>query len=156
MLNGTNWYAPNASAPADCLSAEDPSDNTPASLDDLGYYPNLYNNVMSLFTSGTIRKSVVIWRLVNIAIALGMAACSLALALPRHRRPVAIAWVVASVPFGLFLVASINPSAWPIIGTAAMMGPALALLGSPWETRQSLKRIAFITLCALIAAGSEN
>lgn len=156
VLNGTSWYAPNASVPADCLNAEDPSDNRPASVDNTDYYPSAYYPVLSLFTSDTIRKSVVTWRLVNIAIALGMAACSLGLTRARHRRPIAIGWLIASVPLGLFLVSSVNPSAWAIIGTAAMIGPALALLSNPRDRRGSSARIGFVTICALMAAGSRS
>lgn len=156
VLNGSNWYAPNSTVAADCLNGEDPTDNTPASVDRLSYYPPFFYATMAPFTSDTIRKSVVTWRLVNITIAVVLAACSLGLAIPRYRRTIAIGWLVASVPFGLFLISSANPSAWAIIGTAAMLGPALALLSRPWERRGSSIRIAFVAICGLMAAGSRS
>jgi Predicted membrane protein (DUF2142) len=156
VLNGENWYAPNASLSAECLNTEDPTDNTPATLDDLGYYPSGYYRVMSLFIGDTIRKSVVSWRFLNIAVALLMAFGSLRLSRQEHRRPLGTAWVISSVPFGLFLLTSVNPSAWAIIGTAALIGPALALLSSPWGRRGSLGRLAFVTLAGLMAVGSRS
>ena len=156
VRNGTKWYAPDASVPADCLNAEDPADNTPATLDDLDYYPSAYYPVLSLFTSESIRKSVVAWRLVNIAIALLMAFASLRLSRPEQRRPLGIAWLVSSVPFGLFLMSSVNPSAWAVIGTSVMLGPAIALLTSPWKWRASTFRLAFVAASALMTAGSRS
>ena len=87
VRNGTTWYAPDTSVPADCLDAEDPANNTPGSADNLSYYPSVNYTILSLFVSDTIRKSVVVWRLVNIAIALCMAACSLRLMRPADRFP---------------------------------------------------------------------
>ena len=156
VLNGTTDYAPNAAVPADCLNLEDPADNTPASVDDLSYYPGAFYQVMSLFTGDTIRTSVVTVRLVNVAIAILVAFGSMRLSRPEHRRPLETAWLVSSVPMGLFLVASVNPSAWAIIGTAAMIGPAIALLTTTWDRRGSGGRLAFVALSALMAAGARS
>lgn len=59
VANGDSWYNPDAAVPADFVTQEDPNTDTPASLDDLGYYPSPKYRFASLFTSDTIRESVV-------------------------------------------------------------------------------------------------
>lgn len=143
--------------PADCLNQQDPSLNTPGTPDQLGYYPPVYYKFMSLFTLDTIRKSVVLWRLINVSLTIVVVWISVALSLPRHRRAIVIAWLVSSVPFGVFLVASINPSAWAIIGAISLVGPLTALLTrEPAPPRAFWARVTFVVVCAVMAMGART
>lgn len=156
VMNGTSGYAPDARVPADCLSAEDPTANTPMTIEVLDHYPSVYYRFMSLITHDSFRESVVNWRMINVLLALAVAAMSLLLSRPEHKVPAAIAWLVSSVPFGLFLVTSINPSAWAVVGTAAIIGPAISVVSRKWWSRRSGFQIAFVVACAVMAAGSRT
>lgn len=156
VRNGHAWYTPDSAVGADCLDTEDPTDNTPASVDRIGYYPNTYYQVMSWLTSGTIRESVVAWRLANAVIFVLLVSLSIAASKPTHRTAIALAVLVSSVPFGIFLVSSMNPSAWAVIGTAALVGPALALVGSPWRWAEAVPRLALMSMGSVMVAGSRS
>ncbi|HQZ85091.1 MAG TPA: hypothetical protein PLB21_05600, partial [Actinomycetota bacterium] len=89
-----------------------------------------------------------------------------------------LSWLVAAVPLGMFLFASINPNAWSVIGVAACWGPALSFLigdhrrseplredepsGAPRDGRASsarwlsATRIAFVALSTLLALGARS
>lgn len=159
VSNGTAWYAPDASIPATCLNAEDPTNNRPGTVDLLGHYPSAYYHFMSVFTGSTIRESVAIWRVINVLIAVAMLSLAILLSGGRYRRPAAVGALVASGPLGFFLVSSINPSAWLIIGTAAFLGPALTQLQEPfvlgWRTG---RRLIFLATCLflMVAGRSEG
>ena len=159
VTNGTAWYAPDASIPATCLNAEDPTNNRPGTVDLLGHYPSAYYHFMSVFTGSTIRESVAIWRVINVLIAVAMLSLAVLLSGGRYRRPAAVGALVASGPIGFFLVSSINPSAWLLIGTAAFLGPALTQLQEPfvpgWRTG---RRLIFLAVCLflMIAGRSEG
>lgn len=156
ILNGGILVSGDASQPADCLNAEDPADNTPASVDDLDYYPSLNYRLLSLFTQDTIRESVVAWRLVTLTIVVALATGSLLMSISSWRRPLTVAWLVASMPVGMFLFASHNPSALAIAATAAAVGPGVALLRGPWRPQEQWPRVAFLALCSVLVVGSRN
>lgn len=156
VTNGSTWYAPDAAVPATCLDEEDPADNRPATLDNLNYYPNGYYRFMSVFTQDTIRQSVVMWRVANVLLAVLILTGSLLLSARRYRRPIAVGVLVASMPLGLFLISSTNPSSWLIIGTAGFLGPALSLMrqrGSPWLL---VARIGFLVTCLLMMVAGRS
>ena len=154
VLNGSTWYAPDVSVPATCLNDEDPADNFAASVDRLEYYPNLYYRFLSLFTGDTIRDSVATWRILNVLTATLMMSGAVLLSARRYRRAVAVGSLIASMPMGLFLVSSINPSSWLLIGSAAFLGPAVTVLRDRGSPRLLAARIGFLVFCLLmIVAG---
>ena len=158
VTNGSTWYNPDAAVPANCLNDEDSTVDRPPSLDNLGYYPSLYYRVASMFTGDTVRESVVHWRVLNVITAIAVLSVSLLLSAPRYRRPLAVAALTASMPLGLFLMSSTNPSAWLIIGTAAFLGPAVTLLRERGSPGVLTMRLAFVVLCLvmMLAGRSEG
>lgn len=89
-------------------------------------YPPVYYATMSVFASQNYEFSVVLMRFVNIFIFLGTVA-ALWLLLPVSIRRVQLwLWAITSIPLGIFIIASNNPSAWAIIGVG---GSWLALYG---------------------------
>lgn len=120
----------------------------------VGGYPPVYYATMGLFAGNDIVASAITMRVVNVLIFVGLAT-ALFLLLPVARRPALIwSWVVTTVPLGLFVLASNNPSAWAITGVG--MG-WIALLGY-FETT-GLRRIALgalFVLSAIMAAGSRS
>jgi hypothetical protein len=153
-LNGSTWYAPDAAVPATCLNDEDPADNFAASVDRLEYYPNYYYRFLSVFTGDTLRESVATWRVVNVLTATLMITGAVLLSARRYRRAVGVGALVASMPLGLFIVSSINPSAWLIVGSAAFLGPGVSVLRDRGSPRLLAARIAFLVAClVMIVAG---
>lgn len=157
VSNGTPGYGPDASVPAACLDAQDPRDNTPGTLDLLSHYPSAYYNVMSVLTRSTIRESVATWRVVNVGLAVGVLSLAWLLTAPRFRRAAAVSMIVASGPVGFFLIASVNPSSWLLVGAAAFLGPALTQLRAPfvWD-RVTWARLAFLVLCLFLMMAGRS
>jgi hypothetical protein len=117
-------------------------------------YPPVFYATMNLFVGSNILVSVFLIRLVNIILFVGLTVALFVL-LPRDRRPTLVwSWVITTVPLGLFLIASNNPSAWAIIGIGTAW---LALLGY-YETagrRKILLGILF-AIASVMAAGSRG
>lgn len=159
VSNGQSWYAPDPSVAATCLNGEDRMNNRPSTLDQLGYYPNFYYRLLSVFARSTIRESVATWRVLNVALAVIMVSVSVLLTNRYYRRTVTMAALIASVPLGLFLMSSINPSAWLLIGSASFLGPAVTQLRVAARLNwQTAGRVAFMALCLvmMVAGRSEG
>jgi hypothetical protein len=117
-------------------------------------YPPVYYATMSLFVGPDIAASVVIMRLVNILLLVGITT-ALFLLLPVRRRSTLLwGWIVSVLPLGLFLIASNNPSSWALIGVGSAW---LALLGY-FEThgRQRIALGAVFLLAGVMAAGARG
>jgi hypothetical protein len=120
-----------------------------------GEYPPLYYSAMSVFVGDNILFSVMTMRLFNVLLFVGITT-ALYLLLPVRRRPTLIwGWLLTTMPLGLFLIASNNPSGWAIAGVGTAW---LALLGY-YETMTRGKSIALgglFVLAVLMAAGSRG
>ena len=120
-----------------------------------GAYPPLYYSVMSVFVGPDVQVSVLAMRIFNIILFIGITT-SLYLLLPRSRRPALVwGWLITTMPLGVFLLASNNPSAWAIAGVGSAW---LALLGF-YESRSRAKRWslgALVVVSVLMAAGSRG
>lgn len=125
----------------------------------VGAYPPVYYSVMGLFASHDIESSVLAMRTVTVLIFTTLIT-SLYLLLPIARRPAMVwSWVLTTVPLGLFILTSNNPSAWTIMGVGFGW---IALLGY-YETDATKSAIgrkvalgAIFALCAFMAAGSRG
>lgn len=120
----------------------------------VGGYPPLFYDIMGLFVGPNILESVIVMRLVSVALFVGLTSALFVL-LPRSRRPALIwGWIITTVPLGLFIIASNNPSSWAVIGVGSSW---LALLG--WFETVGYRKVALGALFALsilIAAGSRG
>lgn len=120
----------------------------------VGAYPPVYYAVMHAFVGPNVEVSAVIMRVINVLIFVALVT-GLFLLLPVERRPTLVwTWVVTTVPMGLFLLASNNPSGWAIAGVGTGW---LALLGY-LETRGWKKWVlgGLAALATLLAAGSRG
>lgn len=119
-----------------------------------GEYPPFYYAVMGIFTGDDVQASALAMRIFTIAVFVALLT-ALYLLLPPERRPtLLIGWIVTTLPLGIFLLASNNPSAWATIGVGVSW---LALLGY-FETTGA-RRIglgAIYALAVLMAAGSRG
>jgi hypothetical protein len=109
---------------------------------------------MSVFVGPDVHASVLVMRLVNIALFVGLGV-ALYLLLPVNRRQILVwQWALTTVPLGLFVLSSNNPSGWALMGVGYGW---LALLGF-YEAR-GRKRVAlgaFFLLSAVMASGSRS
>lgn len=118
-----------------------------------GQYPPLYYGVMSIFASDDVQSSVIAMRVVNSALLIGLVA-ALTVLLPARHRPVLLwSWLITMIPLGLFLVASINPSAWAIIGVGTAWIALLGYLETAGRRRVALG--ALFVVGAILAVGSR-
>ncbi|MDQ1306408.1 MAG: hypothetical protein QG671_2240 [Actinomycetota bacterium] len=170
-------YAGNGKLTADCQ--RDAGVTVPATNGIRGgWYPPLNYSAMSALVGDTVRMTTLTVRLANSVLSIALLIGSLALSSRRLRPAVALSWLVAAVPLGMFLFASINPNAWSVIGVAACWGPALSFLigdhrrseplredepsGAPRDGRASsarwlsATRIAFVALSTLLALGARS
>lgn len=119
-----------------------------------GAYPPVFHGVLSVFVGGDIQSSVLLMRAFVALLFTGIAT-ALFLLLPRDRRQTLVwSWIVTTVPLGLFVLSSINPSAWAIAGVGFGW---LALAGFFEST--GLRKVglgAVFALSVVMAAGSRG
>lgn len=156
VRNGTTDYNPDPTVPADCLNLEDSNANTPASIDNLGYYPANTYRLLSIVTQETIRESVAAWRIAVCLLVTGLAVASVGLSMPTWRRAVLVSWLVCAVPGGMFLFSSHNPSAVAVAGAVAIVGPGIALLRERGKLAMSLMRGGLLLLGLLLTMGGRS
>jgi hypothetical protein len=110
----------------------------------VGYYPNGFYLLMSVFAGASIEQSVVAMRLLN---SLVFALCLgglLYLTPPSRRANYILGSLVTLVPLGMFTVASINPSSWAITSATVLWASGVEFVHAPNRRR----RIALGALCA--------
>ncbi|HMM82462.1 MAG TPA: DUF2142 domain-containing protein [Terrimesophilobacter sp.] len=117
-------------------------------------YPPMYYSAMNLFVGSNILASVLVMRIINALLFVGVT-WLLYWLLPIERRSTLIwAWLITTVPLGLFLIASNNPSAWALIGVGSAW---LALLGYFESSgRRKVALGAIFAATAIMAAGSRG
>lgn len=151
-------YAPFANRSAVCQSRLD--FNTDALVETnrgnfVGAYPPVYYSVMSVFVGDNTLVSVILMRLFNIVLFVGITT-ALYVLLPKQRRPALVwGWLITTMPLGLFLIASNNPSGWAIVGVGTAW---LALLGyfESVDRRRMIALGAIFVLAVVMAAGSRG
>lgn len=117
-------------------------------------YPPVYYWVLSRFATDDIPTSVVMMRLFNVVFLVGMITVTL-FALPRkYRLPLSMAFLMASIPLGSFLIASVNPSSWAIVLVPlSFISLRGALISSSGPSRAFLFTI--YAFCAILASGAR-
>jgi len=78
-------------------------------------YPTGYYKTQNLFVQGNFEHAILNMRLFNSLIFISLLAATV-IALPqRLRQPITWAWLLSTIPLGIFLISSVNPSSWAII-----------------------------------------
>jgi len=118
-----------------------------------GSYPPLFYAVMGLMTGDDVQVSALLMRMLTIVLFVGITTALFVL-LPAHRRPTLLwGWLLTTVPLGLFLFGTNNPSVWAWIGVGSTW---IALLGYyETEGRRKGALAALFVVTALIGAGSR-
>jgi hypothetical protein len=151
-------YAQHAETSASCQEQAFNLDPTPTVETDRGNfannYPPVYYAAMSVLVGPDIETSVVLMRLLNVLLFVAITTVLFCL-LPRERRSaLAWGWVIVSIPLGMFLLASNNPSAWALIGVGSSWLALLGFFESAGRRRTALGVVFAIT--ALMASGARG
>jgi hypothetical protein len=118
-----------------------------------GSHPPVFYAVTGALTGGDIQVSALLMRTLTVFLFVAITV-ALYLLLPAHRRPTLLwAWLLTSVPLGLFLFGTNNPSVWAWIGVGSTW---IALLGYyETEGRRKAALGVLFALTALMASGSR-
>jgi hypothetical protein len=92
-----------------------------------GDYPPTFYAAMSVFAGSDVARSVLVMRIVAMTVALGVLGLAAATS-PRMRDSQLLAWSLVSIPLGMFLFTSTNPSGWGVAGVAATWPAAYTIL----------------------------
>lgn len=119
-----------------------------------GAYPPVYYVVTGVFTGSDIQASAIGMRLLTVLIFVALTT-ALFLVLPeRLRAPLLWGWLISTVPLGVFLFGTNNPSTWAMIGVGSSW---LALLG--WFDTSGRRKVAagaLFVVSVVMAAGSRG
>lgn len=118
-------------------------------------YPTGFYQVHSVFAGDNIDTSVIIMRLVNAALFIGLNVALWLLIPGRLRQPLVLAWFGTMVPLAAFLIPSTNPSSWAIIGVGSAW---VALLGYLEHTgwQRWILGVMFVLFAGLAASSRTD
>jgi hypothetical protein len=117
-------------------------------------YPRLFYFANGHLVGSDIQKSVVITRLFNISIVIFLFFLAYRYSHQRFREVIPVTIAITSVPLGMFIFSSNNPSSWAI---ASLLSYSflLASVSRPLFSRENLKLIFPILTCLVVALGSR-
>jgi hypothetical protein len=100
-----------------------------------GTRATLYYRMANLLITDDISATIARIRVMNAALVLLLVGLTAGLAAPDLRRAVLASWLVASLPHGLFLMTSLNSTAWGLIGIGAFLANSVTALrpGERWR-----------------------
>jgi hypothetical protein len=100
-----------------------------------GRRATLYYRMANLLVTDDISATIARIRVMNASLVLLLVGATAGLAAPDVRRAVLASWLVASLPHGLFLVTSLNSTAWGLIGIGIVLANAVTALrpGALWR-----------------------
>jgi hypothetical protein len=117
-------------------------------------YPPVYYAVNGLLAGADIQTSGLLMRLLTIGLFLGLTLAIYVL-LPVARRPALLwTWVITTVPLGLSLFGSNNPSTWAMIGVGSAFFALLGYFETAGRTRIALGSLFAVSV--VMAAGSRG
>lgn len=119
-----------------------------------GGYPPVFYATMGLLASSNFELSILLMRFLNIALFIALA-LSTFLLLPKPQKGVLLwSFLGTSIPLGIFLISSNNPSSWAYIGVGIAWISFLGFVESKIRSKKiALGIISF--LASFIAAGSR-
>lgn len=90
--------------------------------------PPLFYEFSAVFAGSNPSEGVMTARFATMSVIVLVFALAYAVSLPWLRGAMIVSWVLLSIPLGVSLFASNNPSGWGIAGLAAMWGPMVSTL----------------------------
>lgn len=117
-------------------------------------YPPVFYATMHLLITGELDSSILLMRMFN-GVLITVVVTGLVLALPRRLKPLGVVpLLITSVPLGLTLFTSTNPSSWAIAGSA-LIWPAL-YASFETEGRRRAVLLGLVLVGVLMAAGARG
>lgn len=120
-----------------------------------GLYPPVFYRFAGLFVSDSVHVTVLRVRLAVGASVVVLLALSWLVAATSLRPAMLVSWMVMSMPLGVFLFASTNPSAWGIAGVAAYWGVLLSALKAP-SPGKAVASAAVMIGATVMASGARS
>ncbi|MDY7526676.1 MULTISPECIES: DUF2142 domain-containing protein [unclassified Cryobacterium] len=118
-----------------------------------GAYPPVFYALMGLLAGNNVAVSIVLMRLVNAALFIGLSTWLFFL-LPRSRRTALVASLaVTVVPLGMFLIPSNNPSSWAVISAGTLW---ISLLGYFETTGRRKTSLGVVAVLATVMGASAR
>ena len=119
-----------------------------------GDYPPVFFAFTHLFVGADVATSVLAMRVANVLVFLGLVTATYLASPPGLRRALVGGLVATSVPLGVFLVPSINPSGWAVLSAATFV---VALVGfmTARTVRSGVALAVIAALALLVGAGSR-
>jgi hypothetical protein len=116
----------------------------------------VFHRVLRVFVGPDAERSALYMRLFNVGLAVVMFVWALLVSRGGPRRALALSWLVASVPVGMFMVSSTNPSGWVVTGVSTYWAFLLAVI-RPSKSGSTRRTFAFVGLIvsAFIAVGAR-
>lgn len=152
-ITDSTCYAFASDKSAGCWDAEATGQDTAKRLNTAPLYPPLFYGTMSIFASPDVQTSVIVMRLFNAALYVGLLTCVF-VTLPRRLRPALVVSALGTmVPLGLFIIPSTNPSSWALLSATMVW---ICMYGATQTTGK--RQIALGALAAvggIIGAGAR-
>lgn len=119
-----------------------------------GLYPPVFYWVMSFFVGPDAGLSVMLMRIFNSALFVGVITATFFLVPQRIKRPVFWGSIISSVPLALFIIPSTNPSSWAVISATTLWALMYGFFISH-NTKERLILGSLALFSALIGAGAR-
>lgn len=116
IIASPQCYAGNVAISGECQKGIDPNATIPTEVVNSGQYPETYYRVMSVFLGDDVAASVLVMRLFNVLMAVVLFTLLVLSGTRATRRLQVYALTCLLVPLGWFMIASVNPSGWAIVG----------------------------------------
>ncbi|GAA1128214.1 hypothetical protein GCM10009651_09500 [Microbacterium natoriense] len=152
-LTDASCYAFEADKSARCWDAEATGMDRAKRLNTAPLYPPLFYGTLSVFASPDVQTSVIVMRLFNAALYVGMLT-AVFVALPRRIRPALVVSALGTlVPLGLFIIPSTNPSSWALLSATTVW---ICLYGATQTTgRRQFVLSSLAVVGGVIGAGAR-
>lgn len=152
-ITDSTCYAFASDKSAGCWDAEATGQDTAKRLNTAPLYPPLFYGTMSIFASPDVQTSVIVMRLFNAALYVGLLTCVF-VALPRRLRPALVVSALGTmVPLGLFIIPSTNPSSWALLSATMVW---ICMYGATQTTgRRQILLGALAAVGGIIGAGAR-
>lgn len=147
-------YALNKDISGSCLRDLSDEQLVPKEHINQGAYPGGYYRFMHLFVTSNVTLSVIMMRMVNVLLAVGLLASGIWLLPAAARQGQSAAILSGLVPLGMFLIASVNPSSWAVSGVVAVWLGVHALLQA--RERWRIRAAATLTIVGGIVGASAR
>lgn len=118
-----------------------------------GVYPPFYYAFMHTFVTPNVDVSIVVMRIVNAVIFIGLASVLCWLLPARRRWNLIWSLAITMVPLGLFLIPSVNPSSWGLISVGLVL---LAVVGYFESTGWRRVGLAAVAIVAAFLGGASR